>query len=399
MEKLVGIVPELGAIDSLTALVGVSALALILVLKRTVPQVPASLVAVVLGIAAVSLFDLADRGLEIVGHIDSGLPRFSIPDVSLTDYLDLIGPAVGVLLIGFAEGLGAAKTYAAKSGYEVDVDRELLGMGAANLGSGVLGGMVVNGSLSKTAVNGGAGARSQLSGMVVAILTAFTLLFLTGLFENLPEAVLSAVVIAAVIELVNFSSIIRLYKVWSSLLGKIYHFAARADFLAAVGALVGVLVFDTLPGLFIGITLSLVAMLYRSSRPHVARLVRIPFGSGAVWADHGRHPDVPLDPDVVVVRVESSVYFANADHVRDAILACVGDSTRAVVLDAETTPSIDVSGGDMLLLLRDQLRGRGVELLLAKSIAQLRDVVDAVGLENLGTFETIDDAVASVRRP
>jgi MFS superfamily sulfate permease-like transporter len=156
------------------------------------------------------------------------------------------------MLVGFAEGLGAAKTYAARHHEEVDANRELLGLGAANLGAGLSCGMVVNGSLSKTAANGAAGARSRVSGLVVAALTVLTLLFLTGLFESLPEATLAAVVIAAVIELVDLAA------------------------LAALAALAGVLVFDTLPGLFIGIAVSLLLLLYRASRPHVAVLGQIP---------------------------------------------------------------------------------------------------------------------------
>lgn len=198
---------ELGEVDLPTVIIGLLSLAMVLGVKRWLPLVPGSLLVVLLGITAVALFGLDDRGIDIVGHIDSGLPSMGLPNgVGAEDYLDLVGPAVGVLLIGFAEGLGAAKTYAAKAGYTIDANRELAGLGAANLGSGLCSGMVVNGSLSKTAVNGGAGAKSQVSGLVVAALTLVTLLFLTGLFEKLPEATLSAVVIAAVIELVDFSS-------------------------------------------------------------------------------------------------------------------------------------------------------------------------------------------------
>ena len=142
------------------------------VLKRVAPVVPGSLVAVAFGILVVVLFGVDRKGVEIVGTIEGGLPPFGIPDVALGDYLSLVPSAVGVALVGFAEGLGAAKTYAARNHYEVDANRELLGLGAANLGSGLSGGMVVNGSLSKTAVNGGAGAKTELSGLVAAVLTS-----------------------------------------------------------------------------------------------------------------------------------------------------------------------------------------------------------------------------------
>ena len=228
-----------------------------------------------LGIAAVALLGLEDHGVEIVGQIDAGLPHLGLPDVpGGHDWLALVGPAAGVLLVGYAEGLAAAKTYAARAGYDIDPNRELVGLGAANLGSGLASGMVVNGSLSKTAVNGGAGARSQVSSLTVAALTVVTLLFLTGLFESLPEATLAAVVIAAVIELVDVPALVRLYRIWTGRLGTIYGWAARPDFIAAAAAMLGVLVFDTLPGLFIGIAVSLLLLVYRSSRPYVARLAR-----------------------------------------------------------------------------------------------------------------------------
>ena len=257
-EKLWHILTHLGDTGWRTLVVGAVSLAVVLGLRRWLPLVPGSLVAVLFGIAAVGLFDLDDKGVSIVGHIDSGLPSIGLPDAPLSDYLALVGPAVGLLLIGFAEGLGAAKTYAARAGYDIDPNRELIGLGGANLGSGIASGMVVNGSLSKTAVNGGAGARSQVSGLTVAALTVITLLFLTGLFENLPEATLAAVVIAAVIELVDVEALRRLYRVWAGPVGGMRSVTARADFYAALAAMLGVLVFDTLPGLFIGIAVSVV---------------------------------------------------------------------------------------------------------------------------------------------
>ena len=184
--------------------------------------------------------------------------------------MNLGGSAAGIALVGFAEGLGAAKTYAARHHYDVDANRELLGLGAANLAAGLSSGMVVNGSLSKTAVNGGAGAQSQVSGLVVAVMTVVTLLLLTGLFESLPEATLAAVVVAAVIELVDVPALARLYRVSTGRAGRALAVAARPDFFAAIAALAGVLVFDTLPGLFIGIGASLALLIYRASRPHVA---------------------------------------------------------------------------------------------------------------------------------
>jgi sulfate permease, SulP family len=179
-QKLWDLITKLGDTQILTLVVGLASIALLLLLRRLVPAVPGSLVVVLLSILAVAIFHLDRHGVEIVGHIESGLPSLGVPDVSFHDFLRLAGGGAGVMLVGFAEGLGAAKTYAAKHHYEVDANRELLGLGTANIAAGLSSGMVVNGSLSKTAVNGSAGAKSQVSGLVAAAMTVLTLLFLTG---------------------------------------------------------------------------------------------------------------------------------------------------------------------------------------------------------------------------
>jgi high affinity sulfate transporter 1 len=377
-EKLWHLLSDLDQTSVTTLAVGLASLAMVLGLRRFAPAVPGSLVAVLVGIAAVGLLDLDAHGVEIVGQIDSGLPALGIPDVAAADYLALAPAAAGVMLVGFAEGLGAAKTYAARHHYEVDADRELLGLGAANLGSGLSSGMVVNGSLSKTAVNGSAGARSQVSGLVVAALTILTLLFLTGLFENLPQATRAAVVIAAVIELVDFPALATLYRIATRELRGIYGIAARPDFIAAVAALAGVLVFDTLPGLFIGIVVSLLLLLYRASRPHVAVLGQVP-GTPGQYGDIQRHPGNELEPGIALLRVEGGLFFANADTVRAAVRAHAAEpGTRAVVLDAETAPFIDVSAARMLVQVTDDLRRLGVELVLTRSTVGLNGLMASI---------------------
>jgi sulfate permease, SulP family len=399
-ERLWGVLADLGQTSATTLLVGLASLALVLGLRRVAPRVPGSLVAVLAGIAAVWLLDLDAHGVGIVGQIDSGLPALGPPDVDASHYLALAPAAAGVMLVGFAEGLGAAKTYAARAHYEVDANRELLGLGAANLGAGLSSGMVVNGSLSKTAVNGAAGARSQVSGLVVAVLTVVTLLFLTGLFENLPEATLAAVVIAAVIELVDLPALTALSRMATRQLRGIYGIAARPDFYAAVAALAGVLVFDTLPGLFIGIAVSLLLLLYRASRPHVAVLGQVP-GRPGHYGDVQRHPENQLEPGVVLLRVEGGLFFANADTVRDAIRNAAGPGTRAVVLDAETAPFIDVSAARMLVQLTGDLRRSGVELVIARDVGQVRDVLRRAETDAPlpRAYPTVPEAVEAVTGP
>jgi sulfate permease, SulP family len=400
-EKLWELLGRLGQTSWTTLAVGLSSLALVLGLRRFAPAVPGSLVVVLGGIAAVGLLDLDGHGVEIVGRIDSGLPALGAPEVAAADYLELAAAAAGVMLVGFAEGLGAAKTYAATHHYEVDPNRELVGLGAANLGSGLSSGMVVNGSLSKTAVNGGAGANSQVSGLVVAALTILTLLFLTGLFENLPEATLAAVVIAAVIELVDLPALSALYRIATRQLRGIYGIAARPDFIAAVAAMAGVLVFDTLPGLVIGVVVSLLLLLYRASRPHIAVLGQVP-GMPGQYGDVQRHPENERAPGIVVLRVEGGLFFANADTVRDAVRANADrPGIRAVVLDAETAPYIDVSAARMLVQLTADLRRSGVELVVARDVGQVRDVLRRAETEATlpRAYPTVRDAVEAVTAP
>ncbi|HTU96936.1 MAG TPA: SulP family inorganic anion transporter [Solirubrobacteraceae bacterium] len=391
-QKLWDLITKLGDTHVLTLVVGLGSIALLLVLRRVAPAVPGSLAVVLLSILAVAVFNLDDHGLDIVGHIARGLPSLGIPDVRFQGFLEMAGGAAGLMLVGFAEGLGAAKTYAAEHHYDIDVNRELLGLGTANLAAGLSSGMVVNGSLSKTAVNGSAGANSQVSGLVVAAMTILTLLLLTGLFEKLPEATLAAVVIVAVMELVDVGALVRLYRVYSGRLGSVYQVGARPDFYAAIAALLGVTVFDTLPGLFIGIAVSLLLLLYRTSRPRVAELVRSP------GADH--YADIERIagggdriPGVVILRVEAGLYFANADWVRNQVRAAAQrPGVTAVILDAENIAFMDITAVEMLDQLADTLEEEGVALRVARDIGDVRDV-----LRRAGSHLDLDHVYPSVR--
>jgi len=392
-EEAWGLIGSLGDTQGWTLVVGTVSLAIVLGLRRFAPRVPGSLVAVAVGIAAVPILGLEGKGVEIVGPIQSGLPSVGLPDVGWSDYAALASSAIGILLVGFGEGLAAAKTYATKEHYPIDANRELIGLGAANLGAGLSSGMVVAGSLSKTAVNGSAGARTQASGLIVASLTIVTLLFLTGLFENLPEATLAAVVIAAVIELVNYRPLARLYRLYTSDLRHIYGLATRADLIAAVAALGGVLIFDTLPGLFIGIGVSVLLIVYRASRPHVAVLGRPP--GTQHWVDVDRHTDAVTSHDVVVVRPEAELFYANADNVHAAISSHITTGTRAVVLDLESVPVIDVTATDMLLALDDELTSSGVRFGIAREAGQVGDLLRQAGAGRLvdNVYPSVDSAV------
>jgi len=232
---------------------------------------------------------------------------------------------------------------------------------------------------------------------VVAALTVVTLLFLTGLFEDLPEATLAAVVIAALIDLVDIPSLVRLYRLHTAGLGRIYGFAARPDFISAVAALLGVLIFDTLPGLFIGIGVSITLLLYRASRPNIAELGKVP-GSDADYEDVRRNPQNQQVPGVAVLRVESGLFFANADAVRKDVLAHAVDGTKTVVLDGETVPFIDVTAAQMLAALAEDLERDGIQLLLARDVGQVRDVLHRQEADHpisIHTYPTVQAAVSA----
>jgi sulfate permease, SulP family len=395
-EKLWGWLTNLDETHLPTLAVGLISLAIVFACREYLPRAPGPLVAVIFGIVAVALFDLDSSGVSIVGEIAAGLPTLGLPDATLDHYRSIAPAALGVMLVGFAEGLGAAKTYAARHHYEIDANRELIGLGAANLGAGISGGMVVNGSLSKTAVNGSAGAMSQMSGVVVAALTIVTLLFLTALFADLPEATLAAIVIAAIVELVDIDSLRELYRTYSDRLGRIYGFAARPDFIAALAALLGVLIFDTLPGLFIGIAMSLFLMVYRISKPNIARLGVEPGTS--VYVDTDRHPEAATPAGVEVLRVESGLFFGNADFVRTHVRSlAANEGARAVIIDAETVPFVDVTSVKMLSELAEELSRSGVRLGLAKDIGQVRDLLPETDEgASVEIYDTIDEAVAAM---
>jgi sulfate permease, SulP family len=227
------------------------------------------------------------------------------------------------------------------------------------------------------------------------VLTVVTLLFLTGLFTRLPEPALAAIVIAAVVELIDVRALVTLYRMWTRRLGSIYGLAARADFAAAVAALLGVLVFDTLPGLFLAITLSLLLLLYRASRPHVAELGRAPEGPD-LWLDRDRHPEAVTADGVVVVRVEGGLFFADADHVRDALRAAAGPGVHGIVLDARSVPFVDVTAARMLVGLVASLETTGVELVVARDIGQVRDVLRETDGARPRVFGEVDEAVAAL---
>ena len=280
-----------------TLLIGAASLAILFGLKRLLPGVPVSLVALVFGILVVSLFSLDHQGVSIVGAIPAGLPHIGIPTLSASDIGTLASAALGLTLVAYAEHIGAASSFAAKHHQDVDPNQELIGLGMANLGAGLLQGFTVGGSLSKTAANDAVGGRTQVAGIAAAALVLLTMLVLTPLFHNLPEATLGAVVIFAVWGLMDVAALRRYWRL------------RRLDFVLALTALMGELVFDVLPGLLLAVVVSLILLIYRASRPHLAVLGKVP-GQHA-YASAEQHSEYTTVPGLLIVRVDAPLFFAN----------------------------------------------------------------------------------------
>ena len=364
------IIVNLGDTHLETLLVGAGCLVLLFGLKRFVPRAPAALITVALSIIAVALFDLDNRGVHIVGDIPAGLPPLDIPDVGLADFQDLLPGALGLALVVYAESIAGARSFAAKHKYKVDANQELLALGASNVGVGLSQGFAVDASLSRSAVNDSAGAKTQVAGLVNAGLIFVTILALTPLFHDLPDAALAAVVISAVAHLVNVDELRRLYRL------------KKTDFWLAVVCMMGVLIVDVLPGLIIAVAVSILFLVYRASRPRTAVLGKVP--DQDTFRDIERHPESETYPGLVIFRFEAELFFANASYFRDRIreLVAVADPpAQAVLVDAEAIQYIDTTAVTALEELQEELADSGVELLMARVHGRVRDMLRRSGLE------------------
>ncbi len=388
VEKLIGLIHELPAANWPTFVVGVVALALLFLLPRWNKKIPAGLVVLFGAILLSMMFDFEGRfGIEVVGALPQGLPTLAFPMAPWPAYVAMVLPAIGVLLVAYSEALGVAHEFAEKHGYTVDANQELNAHAVANILSGLFGGMIAAGSMSASAVKEGAGARSQVTNLVTWVLTIVTLLFLTPLFAPLPEAVLAALIIHAVWH------IIASLKLWHVRL------VTRTEFWLGATALAGVLLVDVLQGMIIGVAASLVYVIYRSSRPHVAELGRVPGLSGA-YADRYRHPECTPVPRVLIARVDGPLYFANALTIRErieAMLTTMAPPPTTVILDTSAQDQLDLTSSDMLKSLVRELQGRDITVLLANVHAPVREFARKSGLLALidedHLFPTVELAV------
>jgi high affinity sulfate transporter 1 len=387
VEKLIGIVRELPQASLATFTVGALALAVLFLLPRLSRRIPSGLVVLFGAIALSSALDLAGHGVAVVGSLPQGLPTPTLPAVPLADYLGMVLPAIGVLLVAFSESLGVAHEFAEKHGYEVDSDQELNAHAVVNLGSGLFGGMIAAGGMSGSAVKEGAGARTQVANLVAWVATIVTLLFLTPVFASLPEAVLAALIIHAVWH------ILASRKLWT------LRREAPVEVWFGVLALAGVVFIDVLQGMMIGLLASLAFVIYRSSRPHLSSLGRVPGVAGA-YSDLARHPENAPVPGVLVVRLDAPMYYANALTARDDVRAMIKEAAsppRAVVFDAEGQDDLDLTSADVLKGLVVELLRGGVAVYFADVHAPVLERVRRTGLLDVvgegRVFPTVDLAV------
>ena len=368
--------------------IGLVSLALILALGRWLPRVPGVLVAVVVAIAAASVFDLSSHGVSLVGKLPKGFPPLTVPS-PVSDLPLLVAGALGIVLVALADTISTASAFAARTGQEVDGNGEMIGIGAANVAAGFFQGFPVSTSGSRTAVAEQSGAKTQVTGVVGAVLIVLMLVLVPGLLKNLPNPTLAAVVIAASLSLADIPGVVRLYK------------QRPVECLLSIAAFLGVALLGVLEGIAVAVALSILNVFRRAWRPYETTLGRVPGLAGQ--HDRQMHPDAEQMPDLVIFRFDAPLFFANARTFRDDIrnLAAAQPRPKWIVIAAEPITDVDTTAADMLAELDEELNAAGTSLVFA----ELKDPVRAkleryelIGpLDPDHFFPTLDAAVEAFR--
>jgi SulP family sulfate permease len=376
-----------------TLLLGLAGMATILLIKRYAKVIPGALVAVILGIVAVVVLGLAATGMKIVGDVPSGLPMPSLPmDLSdpaplLVQVRSLLPIAFTIALVGFMQSIAISKAIHSKhKDYELRANQELVGLGFANILGSLFSAFPVSGGLSRSAVNDQSGARTGMASIISAGFIALTLLFLTPLFYYLPQAILASVIMVAVFSLIDVKEFRHLWK------------TDRVDLALLVATFGLTLAFGIELGIGAGVALSLAMVIYRSAYPHVAELGRL--DKSMHYRNVARFPAVEQRADVLILRFDAQLFFANAGYLRDKLDQLArkkGDSLKLIVLNAESISFMDSSAVHTIKDLIEEYRGVGVELVLAGVIGPVRDILFKSGLAELlgenGMFVHTSDAV------
>lgn len=378
---------------------GGAALAVLVLGKIFLKNKPVALFVVAGGIAAAALLGLEARGVKLLGEVPQGLPPLGLPgaldwsnlDAVWQDFNNLLPLAFACFLLAAVETAAIGRTFAAKHGGRLDASQEFLALAASNLAAGLGRGFPVSGGMSQSLVNEGGGARTPLSGAIAAGIILLVTLFLSHLLRNLPQPVLAAVVLAAVAGLFKVSALKQLWR------------GDRSEFLVAMAAFVGVLGEGLLRGVMIGAIISLVELIRRASRPHVALLGRIP--GTRRFSDRERHPDNELIPGALIFRPDAGLVYFNMDHVRDTILERVRAETTApklVVLDLSAAPRVDLHSAHMLGSLADELTVMGIHMQAVEAHASVRARLRDEGMDarlgGIDRFTSVADAVEAFQK-
>jgi high affinity sulfate transporter 1 len=369
--------------------IGLLGLVLILLLQRLVPKIPAVLVAVVVSILAASAFNLADHGVSLVGALPQGFPPLTLPRVPLSDMALLVAGAVGIAVVSLTDTISTASAFAARAGQEVDGDREMIGIGAANIGAGFFQGFPVSTSGSRTAVAEQAGAKSQVTGLVGALAITLMLLLAPGLLRNLPQPTLAAVVITASLSLADIPSTVRLWR------------QRRTEFTLSMAAFAGVALLGVLPGIAIAVALSIGNVFRRVWWPYQAVLGRAADVPG--YHDVRSYPDAEQLPGCVLFRFDAPLFFANARTFRDQVrrLARSEPPPKWIVVAAEPITDVDTTAADMLEDLDEALNAQGISLVFAELKDPVRQKIERYELtrtiDPTHFFPTLGAAVAAFR--
>src|SRR5215471_3263791 len=388
--KLWNVLEHLRDVAGAPALTGILSLAAMLLFRFFAPAIPAALIVLAVATIAIGLLGGEATGVHVAGHIPSGLPHFVAPIFDLKMLYELTPGALAIVLVGYAEALGAAKAAAMESGGDIDPNQELIAHGPANMLSGLFGGFLVVGSLSKTSVATAAGARSQIANVVAAVFSLFTLMWLTPLFRNMPQPALAAIVIAAMLHLTKPKYLQDLFT------------RSRWTFAIAVIVIAGELTLGVLEGIALGVVVSLLTLIYVTSHPHGAVLGQLP-GTEA-YRNVQRHPEAITFPGLLILRIGGNLFFASVGHVCEALKASLAarPDVKRVLLDFGPVNFIDITASDELLSLIKELQSRGITLAFARVRDVVRDDMRLAGIEAVvgpsNFHERITDGVRAWQR-
>lgn len=364
-EVLIDAAGKVGETHLPTLILGLIAIALTLGLKRISKAIPGPLVLVVLGILAVYFFGLAEGGMKIVGKVPDGLPSPEIPMVEFSAMGDLFSIALTISLIGFMESFAVAKALQSRhKDYDIDANQELIGLGVANIGGAFFQAFPTTGGFGRSAVNDQSGARTGLASIISAVFIALTLVFLTPLFFYLPKAILASVIMVAVFGLIDFKEVVHLWK------------TDKSDFAMLVATFLATLTLGIEQGIGVGVALSLLVVIYRSAYPHVAILGRIKGTS--YYRNLNRFKEAEDRPDILVIRFDAQMYFANSNFFRAKLVKLVeekGDKLELVVVNAESMSFLDSTAVQTLHDMVRDLKGKNITLYMAGVIGPVRDIL------------------------